>query len=216
MSLRERYVIVDYRAQDQLRKDTAFTDVRLDPVTSVACSSPGHCDSSHISIAAPPKAKLPKLPLPVWKGDLQEWRAFWRRFVQVTETCTSDEDKLSYLLESLQDSGAASVVKQSISNGDIFDDVAERLKKRYDKPREVFLQTLKTFTRGSPLDYENHSFNSLATDVRKAADTLKHYGYDTATQLLTGLSELRMTSELKREWVWHHKNPDTVPSVYSP
>ena len=60
--------------------------------------------------------------------------------MQLTETSTSDEDKLSYLLESLQDSGAASVVKQSISNGDTFDDVAERLKKRYDKPREVFLQ----------------------------------------------------------------------------
>ena len=116
---------------------------------------------------------------------------------------------------SLQGSGAASVVKQSISNGDTFDDVAECLKKRYDKPREVFLQALKTFIWSSPPDYENHSFNSLATDVRKAADTLKRYGDGTATQLLTGLLELRMTSELKIEMVRHHKTPDTVPSVYS-
>ena len=203
VSLRERYVIVDHRAQDQLRKDTAFTDVRSDPVTSVSRSSPGHHDSSasHTSIAAPPKAKLPKLPLPVWKGDLQEWRAFGRRFVQVTETCTSDKDKPSYLLESLQDSGAATIAKQSISNGDTFDDVAERLKKRYDKPMEVFLQALKTFTRSSPLDYENHSSNSLATDVHKATDTLKRYGDGTTTQLPTGLLKLRMTSDLKREWV---------------
>ena len=130
VSLRECYLIVDHRAQDQLRKYTAFTDVRSDPVTSVSCSSPGHHDSSasHTSIAAPPKAKLPKHPLPVWKGDLQEWRAFWRRFVQVTETCTSDEYKLSYLLESLQDSGAASITKQSISNGDTFDYVAEQVR----------------------------------------------------------------------------------------
>ena len=96
--------------------------------------------------------------------------------MQVTETCTSDEDKLSYLLESLQESGASSVVKQCINNGDTFNDVAERLKMRYDKPREVFLQALKTFTRSSPLDNKNHSFNSLITDVRKAADTLKRYG----------------------------------------
>ena len=121
--------------------------------------------------------------------------------MQVTETCTSDEDKLSYLLESLQDSRAALVVKQSISNGGTFDDVAERLKKR-----EVFLQALKTFTRNSPLDYENHSFNYLATDVRKAADTLKRYGDGIATQLLTGLLELQMTSELKREWVRHYNS----------
>ena len=127
VSLRECYLIVDHRAQDQLRKDTAFSDVHSDPVTSVSRSSPGHHDSSasHTSIAAPPKAKLPKHPLPVWKGDLQEWRAFWRHLVQVTETCTSDEDKLSHLQESLQDSGAASIAKQSISNGDTFDDVAE-------------------------------------------------------------------------------------------
>ena len=125
--------------------------------------------------------------------------------MQVTETCTSDDDKLSYLLESLQDSGAASVVKQSISNGDTFDDMAECLKKRYDKPS---LQALKTLARSSPLDYENHLLNSLATDVCKVADTLKHYGDGTTTHLLTGLSELQMTSQLKREWVWHHKTPD--------
>ena len=129
--------------------------------------------------------------------------------MQVTETCTSDEDKLSYLLESLQDSGASSVVKQCISNGDTFNDVAERLKMRYDKPREVFLQALKTFTRSSPLDNKNHSFNSLVTDVRKAADTLKRYGDGTTTQLLIGLLELQ------REWVRHHKTPDSVPSLFS-
>ena len=56
-------------------EETAFTDVRSDPVTSVACSSPGNHDSSasHTSIVALPKAKLHKLPLPVWKSDLQEW-----------------------------------------------------------------------------------------------------------------------------------------------
>ena len=66
-SLRECYIIVDYRDQDQLQRDSAFMDVRSDSLTCVACCSPGHHDpsASHTSIAAPYEAKLPKLPLPV-------------------------------------------------------------------------------------------------------------------------------------------------------
>ena len=183
-----------------LKAATAHTVTPPDDATSLSSSS-----------AAP--RRLKEIPLPTFQGDLAEWRSFWRMFEDSMEDSFSDNDKLCYLKDSLKDSEAATMVRQSISNGDSFEQVTTALCRRFDQPREVFLQATHSFVSPINLDYDLNGLSAIVNELRKSRNTIERYGDKTVDQILTALCELRMTPKLKKEWVLIQKDPSIIPSI---
>ena len=84
----------------------------------------------------------------------------------------SDDQKLSCLLDSLRDSTTASIVRQSLSNGDSFSKVEELLHSKFDLPREVFLQALNSLIKVGQLDYDAQCLSVATSELRKSYNTL--------------------------------------------
>lgn len=81
--------------------------------------------------SATTNAKLPKLLLPSFDGDIQQWHQFWDRFeITIHKSNLSDADKLTYLLGCLQGSALNKVTGISTTNIN-YSVAIEILKKRY-------------------------------------------------------------------------------------
>ena len=107
--------------------------------------SPSPSRTTDSSVSTPPTwRKLKELPLPIYDGNLANWRSFWRRFSDVLEDDYTDDEKLCYLMECLKDPIAKEFVQESIANADDYNRVEARLKREMDQPREVYLQALRS------------------------------------------------------------------------
>ena len=158
--------------------------------------------------------KARTVPLPTFSGDLAEWRSFWARFkdyISKLKHITNDE-KLSYLLDCLKDPEAQSTVKEALRNRDDFDKVEKLLNCQYDQPREVFTRAIKGLMSLPQFDYTSADLNSASQALSKFGNTIYRYGDKSASQLITGILESKMTSKLKENWKLH-KPSEEVPST---
>ena len=197
-----RFENIQAKAIEQKNMDVP---VLVSSARSGVDSSPG---------AAPTRRRLKELPLPRYSGDLSEWRSFWRRFSELVDTDDySDDEKLSYLLDCIKDPAAQALVSESIANGDDYSTVVDRLRKRMDKPREVYLRALKTFLSFGTVEYDKAGLATVATDLLKSLHTLERYGDGSMGQILTGIVELKMSNKFRQEWAIHHGKPEVIPHV---
>ena len=192
--LKEKYL----ELQDRVMDDNLEVKT-CSPVGKVTVKVSGHR-----------KRKIKELPLPTYRGDIAEWRAFWRQFNEVIDDGFSDDERLSYLLDCLKDSTARAIVQESISNGDDYNYVVTRLQRQMDRPRDVYQSALKSVMGIGQVDYDKNGLTTLTTDVLHAVNTLKHYGDGSMTQMMTAMMELRMSPKLRQEWSLYHGKPDCI------
>ena len=167
-------------------------------------------DSDHHSSAR----RLHKLPLPTYDGDLMTWRSFWRRFQDYMDKLpqVTDDEKVSYLLDSLKDEAGLKIVRSAITNGHKFNQVEERLEAMYDRPRKVFQQCIKKFQELSTTPYTHEGLVQFQTDVGNLRSVILHYGDNTADQILTALAEEKMSSKFYQEWMLHSEEKGSIPT----
>ena len=112
-----------------LQCDLALKKVTVRPAP--AASSTPIVDSKGV--------KLPKLEVPMFDGNIVNWRTFWEQFdVSVHRSTTlSDAEKLVYLRSSLKSSSAKGVIEGLSHSGDFYAEAVKSLKDRYDRPRQV-------------------------------------------------------------------------------
>jgi len=84
------------------------------------------------------RAKLPKLVLPHFKGDVTKWTSFWDSFDSAVHQNAhiSKIDKFNYL-HSLLDGAAATAVQGLALNELNYDSAVELLKERFGKPKNI-------------------------------------------------------------------------------
>ena len=93
---------------------------KVTPILSSSSSSVAAHSDDDSGFGMRQGIKSRTLPLPVYSGDLADWRLFWRRFLEYLDRMprlTTDE-KLTFLLECIRDLSACNIIKDTLQNGD--------------------------------------------------------------------------------------------------
>ena len=86
-----------------------------------------------------PGAKLPKLEVPTFDGDILKWKSFWDQFsvsIHKRSDLTAAE-KMVYLQNALKDKTAKSTIEGLTKSGEHYEEAVKCLQTRYDRPRMV-------------------------------------------------------------------------------
>ena len=150
------------------------------------------------------EAKLPKLELPCFSGEVSMWTSFWEQFVAaVDDNCElPDITKFSYLLSLLKSEARMAVQGLSLTAAN-YRTACDILGKRYGRPERIVfshrqeLLTLSVPRKPSVTDLWR-MYDDLQAHVR-SLDALGISGEQYGV-VLTPLILSRLTPELRLEW----------------
>ena len=150
------------------------------------------------------EAKLPKLELPCFSGEVTMWTSFWEQFVAaIDDNCElPDITKFSYLLSLLKSEARMAVQGLSLTAAN-YRTACEILGKRYGRPERIIfshLQELLTLSvpRKPSVTELWRMYDDLQAHVR-SLDALGISGEQYGV-VLTPLILSRFTPELRLEW----------------
>ncbi|XP_064396489.1 uncharacterized protein LOC135343413 [Halichondria panicea] len=150
-------------------------------------------------------ARLPRLEVPTFDGNMLHWRNFWEQFsISVhSRSGLSPAEKLVYLQQALKDGPARSTIEGLSRSGDNYKEAVRYLKTKYDRPR-LHQAHVKTILDAPPIKEE---------EIRKLHDTviqnlraLKSMGYDPSGPL-----ELKLDPNTMFEWQTHSQKSPPFP-----
>ena len=149
------------------------------------------------------QAKLPKLNLPTFSGDVKLWRPFWEQFqVCVDNTDLPEVTKFTYLRNVLKGEAKGAIQGLALTSNH-YQSACEILKVRYGRPERIIfshLQELLSINVPKQLSSKQlrETYDNLQTHVR-SLEALKITG-DQYGVILTPLILSRLPSELRMEW----------------
>ena len=84
------------------------------------------------------KARLPKLPLPKFKGDVTDWTSFWDSFKSAVHSNVqlSNIDKFNYLNSLLEGTAARTIQGLTLSEAN-YNSAIEILQERFGRPQQI-------------------------------------------------------------------------------
>jgi hypothetical protein len=179
----------------------------LTPSTS-ATSDPTHASSD------PKGVKLPKLDVPVFNGNILNWRNFWEQFsVSVHDRPSlSDSEKLVYLQQALKGGSAKGTIEGLSRSADNYKEAIACLKARYDRPRLIHQAHVKTILEAAPLkDGNGRELRKLHDTVQQHLRALKSMGYEPSGPFITSTLELKLDQSTMFEWQKHSQKSAGVP-----
>lgn len=186
-------------------------------VTATTIPSPAAGDGyrSRIEVTMP-KTNLPKLFIPIFRGNVLEWQHFWNLFQKnVHENTTLDEqDKLSYLKQHVQDASQIVIIDDSSGAPGMYADYIEELKRKYDCKRDVHRHHTKEIIgmhkcKGSSRD----ELNKLYAPVYNGIKALKGTKPFDASSLLTSAVESNLPQDIFEDWMRYSDKQETVPDI---
>ena len=166
-----------------------------------------HAESiTSIESAGELTAKLPRLSIPTFDGDILKWPTFWSQFeVSVhNHAKLTEAEKLAYLRQALQEGPASQTIEGLSTLGNKYSEAIKCLKERFDQPREVHQLHVKAL-----LDLPRMRDNS-GKEVRRVHDTSKQHiralvslGYDLEPAFMTALIQTKLDPATSFEWKKH-------------
>lgn len=153
------------------------------------------------------RAKLPKLELPKFRGEVTEWQTFWDQFTShIDETDMPLISKFSYLLSLLE--GEAKVCVQGLSlTSANYKAACDLLKDRYGRPERIVFHHVQALLNGGvPLKSKGSKYVSRLWSMRdefmthiRSLEALGVSGKQCET-FLTPIILSRLPSEIRLEW----------------
>jgi len=139
--------------------DTIIDEKTPTQATAASCS---HSASSHH------KVNLPRMDLPIFHGNYEDWIEFRDLFVASIDSnaSLSNGQRLQYLKSSLKGEAAGLIKTLSISDAN-YDEAWKILTERYDNKREIIHSLLKR------LFNQHHLTNESVTGLKQLLDTTK-------------------------------------------
>ena len=118
------------------------------------------------------KVNLPKIQLPNFEGNVQQWTEFWDMF----KTCVDEQNiskacKFNYLKSVLKDAAAAAISGISICD-DNYDDAVALLKERFGQ-EEVIIESLYAKLQSLPKSCNKFTEVRQLTIYRKGFKTIR-------------------------------------------
>jgi hypothetical protein len=126
------------------------------------------------SIPSQSKAKLPKLNLPCFKGDITEWTTFWDLYsVAVhTNTSLSPIEKFTYLRTLLSHTAAEAISGLTLSAAN-YDEAVEILQSRFGNKEKIIAKHMEALL---DLDSSSNNLRTLYDKVESHTRELKALG----------------------------------------
>ena len=161
-----------------------------------------------------PGAKLPKLEVPAFDGDILKWKSFWDQF-NVSIHGRSDltaAEKMVYLQNALKDKTAKSTIEGLTKSGEHYEEAVKCLQTRYDRPRMVHQTHVRKIVEASCLkDGTGKELRALHDTVVQHLRALKALGHEPSKEFITSLLELKLDSVTMFEWQRHSQEHSDVP-----
>ena len=165
----------------------------------------------------PPRAtcaKLPRLEVPSFDGDILKWKSFWDQF-SVSIHDRSDltaAEKMVYLQNALKDKTAKSTIEGLTKSGEHYEEAVKCLQSRYDRPRMVHQTHVRRIVEVSCLkEGTGKELRTLHDTVVQHLRVLKALGHEPSKEFITSLLELELDSVTMFEWHRHSQEHNDVP-----
>ena len=168
----------------------------------VPARAPSEQDSVSV-VSAAVEAKLPKLELPTFSGDVTEWTSFWDQFQAVVHASElPDITKFSYLRSLLKGEANAAVQGLSLTAAH-YRIACDLLRDRFGRPERIVFSHIQELLNITVPKYPNVSvlwklYDDLQAHIRSLAAmgiTGEQYGV-----VLTPLILSRLPPDLRMEW----------------
>ena len=159
-------------------------------------------------------AKLPKLEVPTFDGDLLKWKSFWDQFhVSIHDrTDLTNAEKMVYLQNALKDNTARRTIEGLTKSGENYEEAVRCLKTRYDRPHMVHQTYVRRIVDAPSLkDGTGKELRTLHDTVVQHLRALKALGHEPSKQFITSLLELKLDSTTMFEWQRHSQEHTDVP-----
>lgn len=167
----------------------------------------GDLCSQRSSESSAARAKLPKLELPKFKGEVTEWQSFWDQFTShIHDTDMPLISKFSYLLSLLEGEAKVCVQGLSLTTAN-YKTACDLLKERYGRPERIIFHHVQALLNGSiPVKSKGPKYVSRLWSMRdeflthiRSLEALGVSGKQCET-FLTPIILSRLPSEIRLEW----------------
>ena len=169
------------RAVEKIMESKRKIDLKLKRRSN---ESSGQNHESNASTSQEPKAKarLPKLSLPKFRGDVTKWSTFWDSFQSAIHDNReiSKVDKFNYLNSVLEGTAARAIAGLTLTASN-YDNAVEILQDRFGKPQQIISAHMDELIKLQP------SHNDRPASLR--------YVYDQISVHVRGLASLGISTE---------------------
>lgn len=149
------------------------------------------------------QAKLPKLQLPDFDGDVLKWGPFWEQFVAVVDSGDMSEvTKFTYLRSLLQGEAKATIQGLSLS-GQHYKAACELLQRRYGRPDKIiFAHVQQLLHVNIPKNVKVSELWSVYNELVSSVRSLEGLGVSGEQYgvILTPLILSRLPADIRLEW----------------
>ena len=134
--------------------------------------TPGNGSATSITVRSSPQPGFHsnlRLSLPSFSGDLLDWKDFWGVFSSIIdkETSLSDAEKICHLTAVMQSKELKELVQRAAGSTDVYAEVVDELKKRYDKCKVVYLHHVGRILSRGAVHYTRRSLSDSLEFIRR-------------------------------------------------
>ena len=158
--------------------------------------------------------KLPKLEVPVFHGDILQWKSYWEQFsVSVHDRLNlTKAENLVYLQNSIKDKTAKGLIEGLTRSSEHYDEAVKCLLSRYDRPRVIHQAHVRRIVDAPPLkEGTGKEIRQLHDLVVQHLRALKALGHEPSKPFITSLLEMKLDSTTMFEWQRHSQEHSDVP-----
>ena len=171
------------------------------------------------STTAPPSTdrsgvKLPKIDVPMFDGDILQWRQFWEQYcISVHDhTNLTDSEKMVYLRHSLKNGSAKAIIEGLAQSGEQYAEAIECLISRFDRPRLIHQTHVRMILETPQLrDGSGKELRRLHDTIQQHTRALRSMGEEPSPSFITSTVELKLDSTTMFEWQRHTQSSKGIP-----
>ena len=191
-------------------------------VASAKDKSDSHSTTSSTSSFSPErsccgnsKSDLPTIDVPTLHGSILEWNTFWASFQSTIDNRKdlSNTKKLHYLRQAVKDSDVQLLLHSPTETPDMYVEVVQELKERFNKTREIHRHLTKTFLQMPSPKQTRVDLRRMVDSVKRTMDSIKATKYYDLDSFLSSLVYLILPPRLQTLWDQHSKKDKGVPPV---
>ena len=189
-------------------------------VTSACDKSDSHSSSSSSITSSPccgsiSRNDLPTITVPTFNGGIMEWSSFWASFKSTIEDRKelSNTQRLHYLRQAVKDPDLQLLLHSPAETPDLYLEVVQELKERFNKTREIHRLLTKTLLDLPSPKQTRVELRRLADSVKRTINSLKATKFYDLDSFLTSLVYSVLPFRLQTLWDQHTKRDKGIPPI---
>ena len=161
------------------------------------------------------KNDLPAITVPHFDGTILGWSTFWASFkatIDIRKDLTNTQ-KLHYLRQAITDPDISYLLHSPTETEDMYLEVVKELKKRFDKPKEIHREVIKSILQLQTPKMTRVDLRRLSDSVKRQIDSLKSIKHYEIEPFLTSFIYNLLPQKLQLLWDQHVKRDRDVPPI---